>query len=141
MHEKWKDLIIPELDNYKIKVSNLGTIQTYKSKTIRKDGKALNRNGRILKPAIDNYGYERITLCNKNLRKSYYVHRLIARTFLSNYSDSLQVNHINGNKRDNNINNLEMVTLQENIKHSIITGLKPKLLRDKKGRFYMKEVV
>ena len=51
------------------------------------------------------------------------VHRLIAKTFLSNYDKTLDVNHIYGNKRNNVLSNLEMVTRSENIRHSIRMGL------------------
>lgn len=51
-------------------------------------------------------------------RKAYKVHRLVAMKYLGNYSESLQVNHINGDKTDNRVENLEMVTNQENVLHA-----------------------
>ena len=132
---------IPELDNLKIEISNIGDIFTTKKNNIRSNGRKDNRKGRKLKPGLDKYGYYRITLSNNGKRKSYYVHRLVARAYLKDYDEKLQVNHKNGIKTDNRVENLEMMTLQENIKHSILTGLKPKLKRDRLGRFCGKEVM
>ena len=136
-----KPIRLIELDNLEIIVCDNGDIFTINKNKIRRNGRKDNRKGRKLKPANDKDGYLRITLTNNGKRKSYCVHRLVVRAFLDNYSDELQVNHINGIKKDNRIENLEMVTPQENIKHSIETGLKPKLERDKFGRFCGKKVV
>ena len=54
---------------------------------------------------------------HKDGRKPYRQHRVVAMKYLSDYSSSLQVNHINGIKDDNNIKNLEMVTNSQNAKH------------------------
>lgn len=136
-----KPIRLIELDNLEIIVTNNGDIFTTNKNKIRINGRKDNRKGKKLKPATDKDGYLRITLTNNGKRKSYYVHKLVARTFLDNYDNKLQVNHKNGIKNDNRVENLEMVTLQQNIKHSIETGLKPKLKRDKYGRFSGKEVV
>ena len=136
-----KPIRLIELDNLEIIVYKDGKIETCFHNNIRKNGRIMNRKGKILKPGIDKYGYYRITLSYNGKRKSYYVHRLVARAYLKDYDETLQVNHKNGIKTNNRIENLEMVTLQENIKHSIKTGLKPKLKRDKFGRFSGKEVM
>ena len=136
-----KPIRLIELDNLEIIVSNFGEIFTTNKNNIRSNGRKDNRKGKLLKPSTDKDGYLRITLTNNGKRKSYCVHRLVARTFLDNYDNKLQVNHKNGIKTDNRVINLEMVSLQENIKHSIETGLKPKLKRDKFGRFCGKEVM
>ena len=122
-----------------ILVGSDGLIQSLPKNNIRKNGKVDNRKGKIIKPAIDKYGYYRVTFSHNNKRRTYLVHRLVARAYLNNYDDTLQVNHKDGNKRNNNYNNLEMVTLQENIKHSIENGLKPKMQRDCFGRFICKK--
>lgn len=136
-----KPIRLIELDDLEIIVSNKGDIYTTDKNKIRSNGRKDNRKGKKLKPATDKNGYLRITLSNNDKRKSYCVHRLVARAFLDNYDNKLQVNHINGIKNDNRIENLEMVSLQQNIKHSIETGLKPKLKRDRLGKFCGKEVV
>ena len=136
-----KPIGLIELDNLEIIVTNDGDIFTTNKNKIRSNGRLDNRKGKKLKPGIDKDGYLRITLTNNGKRKSYCVHRLVARAYLKDYNEQLQVNHKNGIKTDNRVDNLEMVTLQENIKHSIKIGLKPKLIRDKFGRFCGKEVM
>ena len=136
-----KPIRLIELNNLEIIVTNDGDIFTTNKNKIRSNGRLDNRKGKKLKPGIDKDGYLRITLTNNGKRKSYCVHRLVARAYLKDYNEQLQVNHKNGIKTDNRVDNLEMVTLQENIKHSIKIGLKPKLIRDKFGRFCGKEVM
>lgn len=133
-------LHLKELDLF-IWVDEMGYIETLPKTNIRKNGRVDNRNGKFIKPAKDKYGYFRVSFSNNGKRKSYYVHRLVAMAYLPLYNDSLQVNHKDGNKLNNNRFNLEMVTLQENIRHSIETGLKPKMERDKYGRFKCKKGV
>ena len=78
---------------------------------------------KIMKTRIDKYGYETISVkkYNKSLQA---VHRLVALKFIPNPDNKPQVNHINGIKTDNRVENLEWVTVQENITHSIKNGLK-----------------
>jgi len=136
-----KPIRLIELNGLEIIVSSNGEIKSKDKNNIRKNGKIDNRKGKLIKPSLDKDGYLRVTFSNNGDRKSYYVHRLIAMAFLDSYSDQLQVNHKNGIKTDNNYKNLEMVTNKENILHSILLGLKPKLKRDKLGRFCGKEVM
>ncbi len=73
---------------------------------------------RILKPNPLKSGYYRVSISipgNKEIKPL--IHRLVAKTFLSNYSDNLQVNHKNGIKNDNKMGNLEMCTQYENQRH------------------------
>jgi len=105
--EIWKD--IPRF-NGQYQASNLGGIRRMFVTT---------RHGTI---SYKNY-YPKIYFNSdgyqKNLiqKKLYSTHRLIAETFIPNFENKPQVNHINGIKSDNNINNLEWCTLQENINH------------------------
>lgn len=71
----------------------------------------------------DGGGYLTVRIKKRGVCKRYKVHRLIAETFLPNFHSSPQVNHKNGVKTDNRVENLEMCTAQDNIKHAIAFGL------------------
>ena len=71
---------------------------------------------KILK-SDDHTGYERVVLCVNNSRKTVPVHRLVAIAFIPNPDNLPQVNHIDENKKNNNLYNLEWVTSKENINH------------------------
>lgn len=105
--EIWRD--IPNT-NGQYKVSNTGKVMTV-------------RTGRILTPVIDARGYERVCLFKSERDRRYKVHRLVALAFVPNPDGKKQVNHIDGNKRNNCVSNLEWVTNEENMHHSRANGL------------------
>lgn len=73
------------------------------------------------------YGYMQVPLTKNGKRQQKLVHRLVLSTFFPiNNEEEMQVNHIDGNKRNNNLSNLEWNTLQENITHSIKIGHRKK---------------
>jgi hypothetical protein len=83
-----------------------------------------NPNGKFLSMQQDKDGYYKVGLVAPDgTRKSYIVHRLIALTYLDNPDNKPQVNHIDGNKQNNTISNLEWVTLSENRQHAYDTKL------------------
>lgn len=102
MQEVWKP--IPNCDGYF--VSNLGRFK--------------NVEGEIKQPYGKKDGYQQINL---KPYRGLYVHRLVAQTFIPSPDNKSEVNHINGIKTDNRVENLEWVTHQENIKHAWRTGL------------------
>lgn len=80
---------------------------------------------RLISEYTDKDGYKKVRLSNGDgSRKVFSVHRLILETFCPNpNSENLQVNHIDGNKANNNVSNLEWVTCKENVRHGYRTGL------------------
>lgn len=83
---------------------------------------ARNRNG-ILPQRIDRGGYYTVKLSKRGKDSTQYVHRILALAYLRNDKNKCCVNHRNGQKLQNNIENLEWVTYAENSKHAILTGL------------------
>lgn len=97
---------LPSKDYPDYEVSNLGNIRNKKTGTVRKQ--------------TDRKGYRKIRINNKDVS----VHRLVADAFLDGDHDGLQVNHIDGNKANNCVDNLEWVTASKNVKHAYSTWLK-----------------
>lgn len=95
------------------------TIKDYPGYIISKDGRVISLfNNKILNPRTNEKGYFRVSLVNENGKKDFYIHRLVAQTFLVNPENKRTVNHKNGCKEDNTIENLEWMTYSENHKHS-----------------------
>lgn len=106
MEEIWKDV-----EGYKgyYQVSNYGFIKGLKSNKILSPYKV---------KGVKNYYRLRICLCKKYEQKQFYVHRLVAQTFISNPLNKKYVNHIDHNTSNNNVSNLEWCTREENHKHN-----------------------
>ena len=68
-------------------------------------------------------GYMQVTLCVNRCRQTLSVHRLVALTFIPNPYGLPQVNHIDGNKQNNRVDNLEWCSQSENMQHAYETGL------------------
>lgn len=114
MEEIWKDL--KGYEEY-YKISNFGFLK--RKARIRYDKVRKKKNffkEEFVKLSDNGHGYMMVRLYPDY--KPYYIHRLIAINFLPNPLNKEQVNHKNGNKKDNNINNLEWVTPKENMIHS-----------------------
>jgi hypothetical protein len=84
----------------------------------------VRRNGRVLKNMLTPYGYHEIYFSNKGHITNNKVHRLVAEAFIPNPKNKEYINHIDGNKINNNVSNLEWSTPTENNIHARDTGLK-----------------
>lgn len=81
------------------------------------------KTGKILTPKPNEKGYLRMIFCIKGKKYRYRVHRLVAMAFIPNPKNKPQINHINGIKTDNRVENLEWVDNQENYIHALKNGL------------------
>lgn len=73
--------------------------------------------GRILKGGKDKDGYLQVTLCKNSTKSTKKIHRLVAQTFVSNSENKPEINHIDEDKANNRVNNLEWSTRKENNNH------------------------
>ena len=91
---------------------------------ITSDGRVYSEYlGDFIKPFYSKGGYVRVKLNYGDRSKKYMVHRLVAMAFIPNPDNKPEVNHIDGDKHNNNAENLEWVTRSENIRHAFSTGL------------------
>ena len=99
-------------------------VKDFEDYTIDETGNVFSiRKNKYLKQTINRNGYCKVTLQKDKYKKTFSVHRLVAQAYLKNYSNTLQVNHINGIKIDNRVENLEMVTAKENMQKAVEIGL------------------
>jgi DNA-binding XRE family transcriptional regulator len=99
-------------------------IKGYLNYLISVDGKVFNlKTMKHLKCSINNMGYPSVCLYNENGGKFFLVHRLMAEAFLPKKESKIYVNHIDGNKGNNLLSNLEWCTQKENCQHAWELGL------------------
>ena len=95
--------------------------EIYSLNRIGNNGKPLN--GKLMKTSDNGKGYRKIRLCKNGKVKTYIVHRLVAKAFLPNPNGYPIVNHKNGDKTDNRVENLEWCTHSYNMEHASRIGL------------------
>lgn len=123
MKEIWKD--IDGFEGY-YQVSNLGRVRSLDRVVKQFNGKGIAKKktkGRVLTTTKQTQGYSQIGLCKDGTQKSYRLNRLVANAFIPNPENKPEVNHIDGNKDNNRVDNLEWATSAENKQHSLKTGL------------------
>ena len=121
MEEVWKDI-----DNFEgYQISNFGRVRTHNKITFTKIHGERHWKDRILKPTISEKDKcSRIKLWKDGSVKCFLVHRLVADAFLGEkIATNLTVNHKDGNRLNNRLDNLEWITREENIRHGFNTGL------------------
>ncbi len=128
--EIWKD--IKGFEGY-YQISNLGSVRSLD----RFDG-VNYRKGQPIKPTLKHNGYLQVGLRKHNKRKYILVHRLVAIHFIDNPKNKKQVNHIDCNKKNNKVNNLEWVTSRENQLHAKENGLRDNMPSGENHTFYGK---
>ena len=124
MQEIWKDI-----QDYEglYQVSNLGNVRTLSFR-----GSGLTRP---MKASPTNCGYYKVQLHKNGKGKMLYVHRLVALAFIPNPYNKKQINHIDGNKANNHVSNLEWASASDNQLHSIAHGLRqPSPMTGRTGR-------
>ena len=95
------------------------TIPGYENYDVSDEGEVRNgKTGRILKSSYSNGGYKKVNLRSNNVVANAKIHRLVAENFIPNPDGLPQVNHIDGDKNNNRIENLEWCTRGENMRHA-----------------------
>lgn len=110
--EEWK-----KVKNYPYKVSNFGRVKRIKSGPSTYVGK-------ILKPQINTYGYLCVRLWKDGKGKTKKIHKLVSEAFIGPCPENKEVNHIDGDKKNPRVDNLEYVTVLGNRKHAYKIGLR-----------------
>ncbi len=118
--EVWKD--IPNYEGI-YQVSNLGGLKSLDRYIMYPDGTKKLFKGKIQKKTINSTGYVYYDLYVNCKRKRFLAHMIVYISFVSEYDRKLDINHIDCNKTNNNINNLELTTRSENMIHALNNNL------------------
>ena len=115
MNEIWKDI-----EGYEgtYQVSNTGKVKRIKTLIKCKNGHNFTLKEHYIYLNDKGGNYLTVNLNKENKTKRFYVHRLVAKAFIENVNNKSEVNHIDGNKHNNKVKNLEWVTRSENLKHA-----------------------
>jgi hypothetical protein len=133
--EQWKDI-----KGYEgaYQISNLGRIKSLDRICVEMPrGCKRHIKGKLMSPTDNGKGYMIISLKKHGTRKSKYIHRLVAEAFIPNPNSYTIVNHIDYNKKNNNVNNLEWCTQKDNIQHSSKNMRKPHNCKSSTGHKYI----
>lgn len=131
--EVWKE--IPGFEGL-YEASDLGHIRSFERVVATKNGKLLPKHQTQLKPYLTQHGYLRVCLQYGKFKRSIFVHRLVALAFIPNLENKPLINHIDNDRSNNLLSNLEWCTHTENVRHSMIQGrftrktINPEKLRD-----------
>ena len=119
-NEEWRDVVGWE---GLYQVSNLGRVKSLSRSIVYKDGREYTYPSKIIKNQKVSTGYRSVMFYGVNGKKQYYVHRLVAETFIPNPQNLVDVNHKDCCKTNNILINLEWCSRSDNIKHAYKNGL------------------
>lgn len=120
MKEVWRD--VKDYEGY-YQVSNKGRVKSLDRKVKGKNNSTITKKSMIRKLQTSHKGYKVVRLQKQGVAKHCQVHRLVLQAFRGNKNNKPQVNHIDCNKTNNDINNLEWATAQENMDHAKTNNL------------------
>lgn len=134
--EKWRD--IPGYDGM-YQVSSHGRVRSWK----RHQGKPGKRaNPLTLKQTKSTPGYLKVNLWKKGVRKTGVIHRLVAELFIPNPENKEYINHLDGDKHNNHVDNIAWCTASENLIHAYEEGLRPRgNMTKKKAKILKKKLM
>jgi hypothetical protein len=119
MQEQWKPVV-----GYEglYEVSNFGRIFSLPKEWIGSKGCKRKHNGKLLSISYSNKAYARVLLCNKGTNKTREIHQLVAEAFLGHVpcGYKLVVDHIDNDKLNNRVNNLQLISQRENSSKNVI---------------------
>lgn len=119
-YEKWKDI-----KGYEglYAISSYGRVFISERTIKDNSGRIRKLKGKIAKQSTSSNGYSFVGLTKNNERKIHYIHKIVSEHFLKRKLNKKWVNHIDGDKKNNNVINLEFCTPSENIKHAYDNNL------------------
>lgn len=106
-------------------VSSLGRVRRRARSTVDRAGRLRAWGERLLNPSVRRNGYRALMLSRSDVKVNAYVHHLVAHAFIGPRPPGMWINHIDGDKLNNRVENLEYVTVTENNRHAFRTGLQP----------------
>lgn len=121
--EIWR--AIKDYENY-YEVSNFGNVRSLTRTVACKGNATLVVKGKLKLLCISRSGYRITTLCKHNKMHTLSIHQAVAQAFIPDFIKGTELNHIDGNKLNNNVTNLEVSNPSHNQLHAVRTGLTPK---------------
>jgi len=118
--ELWAN--IPGYEGYYV-ISNLGCVKSLDRTIEKKNGAKVFLAGKTVSISVHKHGHHVVRLWKNNETKLFNLYRILAIVFISNPENKKEVNHIDGNRMNYNLDNLEWVTPSENMKHAFKNGL------------------
>lgn len=90
-------------------------VEGYENYLVSNTGMIKGSKGNLLTIVLDKYGYETVSLCKHSKPKTFLVHRIVAKSFIPNPKNLQTVDHIDGNKRNNSVDNLQWLSRRDNL--------------------------